>query len=102
MSIARGDEGPGNATRKRSLRKAAAEGASSAQSTTATVPAVPPPERSITADKPGLRLDDLYRLPMPQLFAFAEKHGVPEHTGMNRGQLIAAVVRRQVERGEVV
>jgi transcription termination factor Rho len=49
-----------------------------------------------------LRLDDLYRLPMPKLFAFAEKEGVAEHTGMNRGQLIAAVVRRQVERGEVV
>lgn len=39
---------------------------------------------------------------MPKLFAFAEKEGVAEHTGMNRGQLIAAVVRRQIERGEVV
>src|SRR5262249_54436297 len=49
-----------------------------------------------------LRLDDLYRLPMPKLFAFAEKEGVAEHVGMTRGQLIAAVVRRQGERGDVV
>jgi transcription termination factor Rho len=39
---------------------------------------------------------------MPKLFAFAEKEGVAEHTGMNRGQLIAAVVRHQIERGLVV
>jgi transcription termination factor Rho len=49
-----------------------------------------------------VRLDDLYRLPMQRLFAFAEKEGVAEHTGMNRGQLIAAVVRHQIERGLVV
>jgi transcription termination factor Rho len=49
-----------------------------------------------------MKLDDLYRLPMPKLFAYAEREGVAEHTGMNRGQLIAAVVRRQIERGEVV
>jgi transcription termination factor Rho len=39
---------------------------------------------------------------MPKLFSFAEKEGVAEHTGMNRGQLIAAVVRHQVGRGLVV
>jgi len=39
---------------------------------------------------------------MPKLFALAEKEGIAEHTGMNRAQLIVAVVRRQVERGEVV
>ena len=39
---------------------------------------------------------------MPKLFALAEREGIAEHTGMNRGQLIVAVVRRQVERGEVV
>jgi transcription termination factor Rho len=39
---------------------------------------------------------------MPKLFAFAEKEGVAEHTGMNRGQLIVAVVRHQIERGIVV
>jgi transcription termination factor Rho len=49
-----------------------------------------------------LRLDDLYRLPMPKLFTLAEREGVSEHTGMNRAQLIVAVVRKQVERGEVV
>jgi transcription termination factor Rho len=45
------------------------------------------------------RLDDLYRLPMPKLFALAEREGIAEHTGMTRGQLIMAVVRRQIERG---
>jgi transcription termination factor Rho len=39
---------------------------------------------------------------MPKLFALAEREGVAEHTGMSRAQLIVAVVRRQVERGEVV
>jgi len=52
------------------------------------VPAVPRSENPSV-----LKLDDLYRLPMPKLFAFAEREGVAEHTGMNRGQLIAAVVR---------
>jgi transcription termination factor Rho len=50
----------------------------------------------------GIRLDDLYRLPMPKLFALAEREGITEHTGMTRAQLIIAVVRRQIERGEVV
>jgi transcription termination factor Rho len=83
MTVARSDEGPG--TRKRTP---------------------PPPPRKPTGDgaalPPPMRLDDLYRLPMPKLFAYAEREGVAEHTGMNRGQLIAAVVRRQIERGEVV
>jgi transcription termination factor Rho len=39
---------------------------------------------------------------MPKLFALAEREGIAEHTGMNRGQLIVAIVRRQIERGEVV
>ena len=39
---------------------------------------------------------------MPKLFALADKEGVAEHAGMNRGQLIAAVVRHQIERGTVV
>jgi transcription termination factor Rho len=47
-------------------------------------------------------LDDLYRLPMPKLFALAEREGIAEHVGMNRGQLIVAIVRKQIERGEVV
>ncbi len=51
---------------------------------------------------PGTRLDDLYRLPMPKLFTMAEGEGITEHTGMNRGQLIVAVVRKLIERGEPV
>jgi transcription termination factor Rho len=39
---------------------------------------------------------------MPKLFQLAEREGLNEHTGMNRAQLIVNVVRRQVERGEVV
>jgi transcription termination factor Rho len=85
MSVARSDDGAGNVIRKRVPRKTAD---TATQTTTST--------RTLT------RLDDLYRLPMPKLFALAEREGIAEHTGMNRGQLIVAIVRRQIERGEVV
>src|SRR5580692_6773594 len=49
-----------------------------------------------------LRLDDLYRLAMPKLFSLAEREGIAEHNGMTRAQLIVGIVRRQIERGEVV
>jgi transcription termination factor Rho len=39
---------------------------------------------------------------MPKLFAYAEREGMGEHTGMNRGQLIMGIVRRQIERGQTV
>ena len=81
MTVARSDEGSGSLARKKPIRKPNEGG-----------PNPPTP----------MRLDDLYRLAMPKLFAYAEHEGVAEHTGMNRGQLIAAVVRRQIERGEVV
>src|SRR6516225_4772148 len=84
MSVARSDEGAGNATRsKRPGRKSP------------DAPAVPPSGNSA-------RLDDLYRLPMPKLFNLAEREGIAEHTGMTRGQLIVAIVRRQIERGDAV
>src|SRR6185369_2021999 len=63
-------------------------------------PAAPPVATSGTAAT--LRLDDLYRLPMPKLFALAEREGIAEHTGMTRGQLIIGIVRIQIERGCVV
>src|SRR5438128_2343618 len=85
MNAGRGDDGMG---RKRPPRKPP------------DVATAPMPPRSESGSV--LKLDDLYRLPMPKLFAFAEREGVAEHTGMNRGQLIAAVVRRNVERGDVV
>src|SRR5437660_6244323 len=85
MSVARSDDGTGNVTRKRAPRK-----------TTET------PTQTTTSTRTAARLDDLYRLPMPKLFALAEREGIAEHTGMNRGQLIVAIVRRQIERGEVV
>ncbi len=50
----------------------------------------------------GARLDDLYRMPMPELFGLAEREGMREHSGLSRAQLIIGVVRRQIERGEVV
>jgi transcription termination factor Rho len=56
----------------------------------------------LTGPAVGLRLDDLYRLAMPKLFAMAEREGIVEHTGMSRAQLIVGIVRKQVERGEVV
>src|SRR5216684_4458833 len=89
MSVARSDEGAGNVTRRRPQRR---------PPDVSTGPTSAP----VAPSGPAVRLDDLYRLPMPKLFAFAEERGVGEHTGMNRGQLIAAVVRRQIERGEVV
>ncbi len=50
----------------------------------------------------GARLDDLYRMPMPDLFGLAEREGMREHAGLSRAQLILGVVRRQIERGDVV
>ncbi len=95
MAVARSDEGPGNLTRKRLPRKVGDVGL-------APAPIHQPVPSLGQRTSSNLRLDDLYRLPMPKLFALAEREGVAEHTGMNRGQLIVAVVRRQVERGEVV
>lgn len=95
MSVARSDEGPGNVTRKRTTRKTTDAAAPATANATASAPAP-------SATPGAVRLDDLYRLPMPKLFTFAEREGVAEHTGMNRGQLIAAVVRHQIERGLVV
>src|SRR5437588_11502315 len=92
MSVARSDEGAGNITRRRGPRKPSDGGTTTMSSPTA----------ASAASGPAVRLDDLYRLAMPKLFAFAEKEGVAEHTGMNRGQLIVAIVRRQIERGDVV
>src|SRR5207302_4418638 len=85
MHVGRGDDG---GARKRPARKPP------------DVATAPMPPRSENASV--LKLDDLYRLPMPKLFTFAEREGVAEHTGMNRGQLIAAVVRVQIGRGDVV
>ncbi|MBX7102939.1 MAG: transcription termination factor Rho [Gemmataceae bacterium] len=50
----------------------------------------------------GFRLDDLYRLPMPRLFETAKAEGLPDHAGINRAQLIVGIVRKHIERGEVV
>src|SRR5262249_22589750 len=86
MTVARSDEGPtpgpgpAPVVRKRVPRKPAEGG--------------PLPTTT--------RLDDLYRLPMPKLFALGEREGITEHTGMSRGQMIIAIVRQQIERGAVV
>src|SRR5271155_3017646 len=99
MAVARSDDGSGTLTRKRLIRKPT-EPLSGAPVATATATAAPPPP--LLRPTAGLRLDDLYRLPMPKLFALAEREGVAEHTGMTRAQLIVGIVRKQVERGEVV
>jgi transcription termination factor Rho len=121
MAVARGDDGgsnvtntpttsssaTGNAVRRRIIRKPSTV---SGPADGPPAPVAAPPQERAPAAPSGLspaqaaatRLDDLYRLAMPKLFAFAEKEGIMEHTGMNRGQLIMAVVRRQIERGLVV
>ncbi|WP_261352949.1 transcription termination factor Rho [Telmatocola sphagniphila] len=103
MAVARSDEesakapsAPTTPTRRRIIRKPG-EVAPAAAPVAATEPAAPAP---VAPRSP--RLDDLYRLAMPKLFAMAEKEGLGEHTGMTRAQLIVGIVRRQIERGEVV
>ncbi len=72
-------------------------------------PPAPPPERVERVERPepvvppgGLRVNDLYHMPMADLFALAEREGIREHTGMTRAQLIVGIVRRQIERREIV
>jgi transcription termination factor Rho len=117
MAVARGDDGSGNVgststtspagnvTRRRMLRKPPAVTSEAPPPAPASAPPVPVPV-PVIASPPSTatstRLDDLYRLAMPKLFAYAEREGIAEHTGMNRGQLIMAVVRRQIERGVTV
>ena len=101
MAVARSDEGPNVARRRPTMRRAPDSPAPSAPAATMEAPAPTPTERPSRPASPH-RLDDLYRLPMPKLFALAEREGLSEHVGMTRVQLIIAIVRRQIERGEVV
>src|SRR5579864_3873926 len=113
MAVARSDEGAGHATRRRGPQRRHPDGPPPQHGPpqhgppqhSGTATATPPPPatqgQGSAPTGPGCRLDDLYRLPMPKLFSFAEAQGIGEHTGMNRGQLIVAVVRRLIERGEV-
>ena len=102
MAVARSDEDAGNTTRRRIIRKPV--------STASAVAEAPPPPPVVSAPTPipqmrfipGLRLDDLYRLPMPKLFAEAEREGILEHAGATRVQLIVGIVRKQIERNDVV
>ena len=97
MAVARGDDGSGNLTRRRLPRKPTSDAPAP------SAPANPAPAQpSLRGGAVGLRLDDLYRLPMPKLFQLAEREGISEHTGMNRAQLIVGVVREQIKRGETV
>jgi transcription termination factor Rho len=100
MAVARSDDGSSNATRRRAPRKPhEGPGPGPAIPTGTTTAPAEAPQRRISAT---FRLDDLYRLPMPKLFQLAEREGIAEHTGMNRAQLIVGIVRRQIERGEIV
>lgn len=99
MSVARGDEGMGNLARKRVVRKST-EQSSPSSSIESNQPIQP--NSQVPKTHTGARLDDLYRLSMPKLFAYAEQEGIAEHTGMTRVQLIVSVVRRQIERGNAV
>ena len=100
MSVARGDDGGSNATRRRPMRRPQDAPNPMPPSHTHTPASIPQPTSGPAPA--GSRLDDLYRLAMPKLFALAEREGIGEHVGMTRGQLIVGIVRRQIERGEVV
>jgi len=108
MAVARSDDGSGNVagnlTRRRLIRKPVevSTGGGGAAPTPVTTPPPTGPIFNNSSTPPGTRLDDLYRLPMPKLFAYAEREGINEHTGMNRGQLIMGIVRRQIERSMTV
>ena len=118
MAVARGDEGSSNVTptsstsgtaagavRRRIIRKPSPVGPGDAAHIPAPAPALPTPapvSPLSPAHANATRLDDLYRLAMPKLFAFAEKEGIFEHTGMSRSQLIMSIVRKQIERGLIV
>src|SRR5271157_5261787 len=78
MAVARSDDATGNLTRKRLTRKPLEPTAGAPAATATATAAMPPPLLRATG---GLRLDDLYRLPMPKLFAQAEREGIVEHTG---------------------
>src|SRR5688572_25269191 len=77
---------------KRPLRKPAdGSGSVAAPTPAAPVPVAPPapPVERVERVRPGgLRVNDLYSMPMPELFALAEKEGIREHTGMSRAHLI--------------
>src|SRR5438067_2467526 len=83
MAVARSDDGPGNLTRKRTTRKIPGSEAAPPPTGVATAPPPPAPAmlRPLTGPAIGMRLDDLYRLAMPKLFALSEREGIVEHTG---------------------
>jgi transcription termination factor Rho len=100
MSVAKSDDGASKLTRRRPLRPRTAPDVANVPAPPVAT-AAPPAAPTATLPK-AVRLDDLYRMPMPRLFALAEREGITEHTGMNRAQLIVGIVRKQIERGEVV
>lgn len=96
MAVARSDDGSSPVTRRRAVRKPADIAIPRDRDTSYAQTQEPP----VPGERPAAtRLDDLYRLPMPKLFALAEREGINEHTGMSRGQCIMTLVRRQIERG---
>jgi transcription termination factor Rho len=104
MAVARGDDGAGNSTRRRTTLRKPTGNVLTSDALPAPAPAGSPPAPPAAPSRGanGLRLDDLYRLPMPKLFAQAEREGIVEHAGMTRVQLIISIVRKQVERNEIV
>jgi len=89
----------GNLARKKVVRKSPEQASPSRNKE--SIPPVQPISQ-VPKLHVSTRLDDLYRLSMPKLFAHAEQEGIAEHTGMTRVQLIVSVVRRQIERGNAV
>ena len=86
MAVARSDDGSGNTTRRRPLRKPLGAGVATDVATPPTAapgtPSAPASPRFISPA--GMRLDDLYRLPMPKLFALAEPIPGPSTEALGR------------------
>ncbi len=113
MAVAKSDEGSAKTVRRRPYTRKSTDTSEINGVAEPETPVVEAPQAPVVPTKApepevlpgatgGLRLDDLYRLSMPKLFAVAEREGLPEHAGITRAQLIVGIVRKQVERGEVV
>ena len=103
MAVARSDDGSGNSTRRRPLRKPLGSTVATGESAGAAAPAAPLPVSASPLaparliPPPGMRLDDLYRLPMPKLFMIPQAAPNAFATGRNPSHASVAVTQGLME-----